>query len=105
MRTTSAILDIPRHREAIEALCEAVGVERLDVFGSATGSNFGPESDVDVLVRLDRQRGKMFTRYFDLKEGLEEIWGRPVDVVIEDGIRNPYFRDAVERSRVNVFGA
>jgi len=91
------------HKEAIRRACKELGVERLDIFGSATRPDFGPTSDIDVVARFDRRPGKMFGRYFDLKEGLERILGRPVDVVVEDSIRNPYFREAVERSRVKVY--
>jgi hypothetical protein len=45
----------------------------------------------------------MFTRYFDLKEGLEIIFGRTVDVVVEDAIRNPYFKQSVDQNRVNIY--
>lgn len=92
------------HKEMIAAVCRELGVERLDVFGSATRPDFGPKSDLDVVVRFDRRPGQMFRRYFDLKERLERIFNRPVDIVLEDSIRNPYFREAIERSRVSVYG-
>ena len=97
-------MDMFEHKEMIAIVCRELGVERLDVFGSATRADFGSKSDVDVVVRFDRRRGQMFRRYFDLKERLERIFGRPVDIVLEDSIRNPYFREAIERSRVNVYG-
>jgi len=50
-------------------------------------------------------RHGLFTRYFDLKEGLERIFGRFVDVVTEESIKNPYSRAGVERSRKNVYAA
>ncbi|MEW6235763.1 MAG: nucleotidyltransferase domain-containing protein [Candidatus Omnitrophota bacterium] len=83
--------------------CAEASVRRLDVFGSFAGENFGPDSDVDVVALFDRKPGKMFSRYFDLKERLEEIFGRPVDLVLEDSIKNPYFREAVERSRIKIY--
>lgn len=93
------------HQEAIAAVCRELDVERLDLFGSVTGTDFGPTSDVDVVARFDRGPGRMFSRYFDLKERLERILNRPVDIVLEDSIQNPYFREAIDRSRVNVYEA
>ena len=86
-------------------VCEGQRVRRLDLFGSATGSEFGPDSDVDVLVEFDDSVGDLFNRYFTLKEELEALFGRPVDVVTVESLSNPYFIEAVERSRVNVYSA
>lgn len=97
-------MDLSEHKELIAMVCRELGLERLDVFGSATTPDFGPKSDIDVVVRFDRGPGQMFRRYFDLKERLERIFNRPVDIVLEDSINNPYFREAIERSRVNVYG-
>jgi len=94
---------IDNHKGEIASICRKLGVVRLDVFGSATRSDFRPESDIDVLVRFDRHPGEMFRRYFDLKEQLEKILGRPVDITLEDSIRNPYFREAIQQSRVRLY--
>jgi uncharacterized protein len=91
------------HKEEIAAACRELCVSRLAVFGSVTGSQFGPNSDVDVLALFDRRNGQMFRRYFDLKERLERIFGRSVDLVLEDSIRNPYFRESVLRNQVPVY--
>lgn len=86
-------------------LCQDLAVHRLDLFGSATTAEFGPTSDVDVLVEFDKSVGKLFDRYFSLKEGLEALFHRPVDVVMAGQLRNPYFRESVNRSQVNVYSA
>jgi len=99
------MLDIERIRPEIINLCKNLKVKKLDIFGSATSDDFHPDSDVDVLVQFERDSGGLFDRYFTLKEGLEEILGRMVDVVVEDAITNPYFRIEVERSRRNVYAA
>ena len=91
---------IEARRADIEALCRKLGVRRLDVFGSALGSTFTDASDVDVLVEFgDSSPAGAFDTYFALKEGLERILGRQVDVVTITAIRNPYFRRGVDRSR------
>ncbi|GAA2964709.1 nucleotidyltransferase family protein [Actinokineospora diospyrosa] len=92
---------------AIEDLCRWTGVRRLDLFGSALGERFDPEtSDVDVLVEFAGGPGfDHFDAYFSLKEGLEALLGRPVDVVTTAGLRNPYFRQQVLESREMLYFA
>ena len=97
------MLDIEKFEPAIADLCRRLEVGRLDVFGSATSEDFRVESDVDVLVQFEEGGGDLFDRYFDLKEGLEAIFGRPVDVVVEDALKNPYLRASIERSRRTVY--
>lgn len=75
------------------------------MFGSATTDRFGPDSDVDVLVEFDPDAGDLFDRYFDLKEGLEQILGRDVDVVVERAMKNPYFKASIEHTRRNIYAA
>ena len=94
---------LPIDSQAIQKACMGSGVKRLDLFGSFAKGTAAEGSDVDVLVTFDRAGGRMFGRYFELKEKLEEIFGRPVDLVVEDSIRNPYFRQSIEESRLNVF--
>jgi predicted nucleotidyltransferase len=89
----------------IAALCERLGVVRLDLFGSATGSSFDPRSsDIDVLVEFGSGVGP-FDAYFSLKEGLERILDRPVDVVSASSIRNPYFLEQIRRERERLYAA
>lgn len=99
---------VEARRQEIEALCRRLGIRRLHVFGSAVGDSFDIDtSDVDVLVEFDSDRPGFdyFGTYFSLKEGLEEILGRPVDVVSVTSIRNPYFRDEVMRTRELLYAA
>ena len=99
------MISFRKYKKNIKALCPELGVERLDIFGSATGADFGPSSDIDVVVRFNRKQGRMFERYFELKERLEQLFNRPVDIVLEDSIKNPYFREAIEHNRVNLYGS
>ena len=89
----------------IAALCERHGVAYLELFGSATGSDFNPDSsDFDFLVELDHQvAGSRAKRWIGLAEDLEKALGRHVDLVNPCYIRNPYFLQAVNRSRIVVY--
>jgi uncharacterized protein len=82
-------------------------VQRLDLFGSATGDSFDPAtSDADFLVEFGASaESDYFGAFFGLKEGLEEILGRPVDLVSGSSIRNPYFRRQVMATREVLYAA
>jgi len=99
------VFDFDRVKPEIDELCRRLQVSRLDVFGSAVDESFGPESDIDVLVQFARDGEGLFNRYFDLKEGLERILGRSVDIVVERAVVNPYFKASIDRSRKNVYAA
>lgn len=80
-------------REAMARVCRARGVRHMRVFGSATGERFdASRSDVDLLVEFDPSVVDLFDAYFGLKEDLEGLFGRPVDLVMADAVRNPYFQ-------------
>ncbi|TNC21628.1 nucleotidyltransferase family protein [Amycolatopsis alkalitolerans] len=98
---------IEAKRAEIEELCRALSVRRLDLFGSALGDSFDAQtSDVDVLVEFEAGPGfDYFGTYFDLKEGLERILRRPVDLVSATSIRNPYFKRQVLDTRELLYAA
>lgn len=86
--------------EAIRQLCRTYGIRRLDVFGSGATGGFDPEtSDVDFIVDLGDYTPGTADRYLDLANALEALLGRPVDLVTEPSIRNPYFRQGVDAQR------
>jgi predicted nucleotidyltransferase len=92
----------------IEALCKRFGVRRLEVFGSAVSGAFNADRDLDFLVEFDFPDGvwKGYAdRYFGLLESLQQLLGRPVDLVVDSAIKNPYFRESVDRTRVPLYAA
>jgi hypothetical protein len=95
-----------RHAELV-ALCRQYGVSRLDLFGSAaTGTDRPGLSDLDFLVEFKAPSSADYAdNYFDLKEALEQLFGHPVDLVVASAIRNPYFRESVERAKLSVYAA
>jgi len=74
-------------------------VAQLDIFGSAAREGSGPDSDLDFLVEFGPlPEGSHADHYFGLKSALESLFERPVDLVMESAIRNPYFRREMERT-------
>jgi len=88
-------------REQIVALCRQYQVRCLEVFGSAASEPFDAQtSDLDFLVGFHPLRpGERADAYFGLLEALEDLFQRPVDLVMPRAITNPYFLQAIERSR------
>ncbi len=99
---------IESRRAELEQLCREHHVRRLDVFGSATTDEFDPQhSDLDLIVEFDENvvRGGFQGDYFTLLDKLQQLFGRSVDLIEPDAIRNPYFRRAVEQSRQPIYEA
>lgn len=98
---------IERHRDALAGLCRQFHVRKLDLFGSAAAGSFDPtRSDLDFLVELEDLEPEAFAAaYFGLLEGLSELFGRSVDLVVDASISNPYFRESIERTRTTLYAA
>jgi len=94
-------------REELARLCAAYHVHRLELFGSATGEEFEPDtSDLDFLVEFeDLSPGEHADAFFGLIEALQLTFGRPVDLLERRAIRNPYFLRAIEQTRRVVYAA
>ena len=96
-----------KHDAQIRELCLSLGVRRLEVLGSAVTDQFdATRSDFDFLYDFnDRHSTDLATRFFELKEGLEALLGRPVDLVYASGIENPYFLRKVNAQRRVLYAA
>ncbi len=99
--------EIGLKREQIAELCRRHRVRRLALFGSAVGEEFDPErSDLDFLVEFEPlPPGTYADTYFGLLEALQQLFGRSVDLVDDSAIKNPYFRESVERSQALLYAA
>ena len=100
----ASILD--PHLAEIAEPCRRYGVHRLELFGSATTDGFDPQtSDFDFLLEFKASPSSLFERYFGLKESLEALYGREVDLVMVGAMNNPYFIDSVNKTRQLVYAA
>jgi len=99
---------IEDNREVLKELCTKYRVQRLEVFGSAlTGKNFDTEtSDLDFLVEfLPLKTGEYADTYFGLLEALESLFNRRIDLIMVRAVKNPYFLEAINKSRKVLYAA
>lgn len=101
------IPEIEQHRREIATLCREYDVQRLALFGSAATCGFQVNtSDLDFLVEFRPPLAAGYAdRYFGLLEGLQDVFKRPVDLVVECAIRTPYFRESVDRNNALLYAA
>jgi uncharacterized protein len=93
-------------KDEIAVLCRRFGIRRLDVFGSAVTGAFDPEtSDIDFVVDLGEYDETVGARYMDLAVELETLLGRPIDLITEPSIRDPFFRVAIDDQRETIYEA
>ena len=98
---------VERKLDDLTRLCEKFRVKRLDLFGSAVSDEFDPEtSDLDFLVFLQEMDfGEYADAYFGLLQGLHELFDRHIDLVMDSAIKNPYFRQELEKTRMLLYAA
>src|SRR5262245_3198308 len=99
MTTSSANTkpEILRTLAANKAKIKGFGVRSLSLFGSSVRGEDSPESDLDFVVEFER---KSFDAYMDLKFFLEDLFGKPVDLVLADGIK-PRLRPVILREAIH----
>jgi len=98
------MIDIEKIKPEIEHVCRRLPVKRLGLFGSALSQKFSQDSDVDVLVIFDSSENvDLFDKYFELKEQLENIFEREVDLVVDKKFKNPVLRESIDRTRTVIY--
>ena len=95
-------------RERIAEFCQAHGITRLAIFGSALRDDFGPDSDIDVLVEFEPDRIPGLIRLAGMELELSGLFGRDVDLLTYaevEGSRNYIRRESILASAEVVYGA
>ncbi len=91
--------------EKIRKLCAKHQVSKLFAFGSVLKNTFNDQSDIDMVVDFEKiDLSNYADNYFDLKLQLETIFERPVDLLEEKGIRNPYLRKQIDLEKMLIYG-
>lgn len=95
---------LQEHTSDISKLCKIYKVKTLYAFGSVLTEKFNTESDIDLIVDFQPVEVLDYAdNYFDLKFSLEHIFKRPIDLLEDKAIKNPYFRESVNKQRQLVY--
>lgn len=90
---------VRKHRDDILRLAHEHGAYNIRLFGSVARGDEHPDSDLDLLV--DMEAGRSLVDHVALKQDLEDLLGREVDVVTEKSL-HPRLRDKVLREAVSL---
>lgn len=96
-------IDVPM--EKIVEFCRKWKVRRFSLFGSVLREDFGPDSDVDVLVSFQPDSTWDLLDLVDMRDELMTLFGREVDLVEEEGLRNPFRRSSILSTRQVLYAA
>ena len=91
--------------EQLRTICANHNVESMYVFGSAAKDELRKDSDIDFLVRFKKiDLSKYFENYIELKSKLKSLFGREVDLVEEQALRNPILIKSIDRNKELIYG-
>ncbi len=87
------------------ALCQAYKVDKIFAFGSSITDHFDPgKSDIDLIVNVDiDDAGDRGEALLSLWNKLEELFGRKVDLLTDESIRNPFLKDNINRTKKLIY--
>jgi predicted nucleotidyltransferase len=98
------MIKIENHLNDIKKLCITHNVDKMYLFGSALNSNFSERSDVDLLVKFKPLHVDYFNNYLDFKDELKKVFGREVDLLEEQTLKNPILINSINRSKKLIYG-
>lgn len=96
---------IPIDRAKIADFCHRWKITELALFGSVLRDDFRPDSDVDVLVTFAPDAQWSLFDLVEIQEALSEMLGRKVDLIEKRGLRNPFRRYEILRTKEVVYAA
>ena len=99
------MLNLDINKEKLYELCMRYHVDRMYLFGSALTPNYDQQSDIDFLVRFQPiELSLYFENYFNLKEQLKSLYGRDIDLLEEQALKNPILIQSINRTKQLVYG-
>ena len=100
------IVTTPLPIKQIEEFCRKYGVTEFSLFGSILRDDFGPSSDIDVLIALEPGRTMTLELDIEMREAISAMFsGRRVDLVQKRLLTNPFRRHEILRTREIVYAA
>ena len=95
---------IIQNQKQLEQLCKIHQIKQLFAFGSVCTSTFTETSDIDLLVAfLPMEAADYADNYFVLADKLEALFNRPVDLVTDKSLKNPYFITVLNKTKTLLY--
>lgn len=98
------MIDLEKYQNEINRICQKNHVKRLTAFGSVLSKQFNEASDIDFLLELETAKGGMI-RYMNIKFELENLFARPVDLVMPKAITNQRLKNYMFANTREVYAA
>ncbi len=101
-------MELPRfsfNEELLTELGKSLGVVELSIFGSALREDFRPESDIDLLIKLSELRTFSYFDLLEIRDKMEGFFGRPVDLIETQSLKNPFRREIILQSARKIYAA
>jgi uncharacterized protein len=92
-------------RQFLAEFCRTWRIRELSLFGSALRDDFGPESDLDFLVSFEPGAELDLFDVLEMKAALERQYGRPVDLVEKEALRNPWRKREILRTHEVIYAS
>jgi len=92
-------------QKKIARFCNKWQIDELAVFGSVLREDFGPESDVDVLISFKPEVPWSAYDWVDMTDDLQELFGHSVHLVDKSGLRNPFRRQEILQTMKVLYAA
>ena len=91
--------------DRLAEFCRQWKVKELALFGSILRDDFGPDSEIDVLVTFQAQIAWSLWDLLDMRDRLHDLFGREIDLIEKDALRNPFRRHEILKSHRVVYAA
>lgn len=96
---------LSENMDKIKTLCKFHNVKSLFAFGSICSDKFNDNSDVDLLISfLPMDFGDYADTYFDLADKFEALFDRPVDLLTDKSLSNPFFIASINQTKTLLYG-
>ena len=95
---------LDNYSNSLKSLCQQNKVKSLYVFGSVLTDKFNEKSDIDLVVDIDSNDPFEYAdNYFNLKFALQELLKRPIDLLENKAIKNPFIRNNIDSSKLLIY--
>ena len=91
------------NKQEVAGFCKKWKIVEMSLFGSVLRDDFNPDSDIDVLVTFSPEAQWSLWDFPQMQDELKVIFGREVDIVEKDALKNPFRRHSILTTKQVVY--